>query len=111
MRQTVEIEDIEEMRRREGIEDVVLRKEIRGLRVRDVVKLTLMNRAISSAGETLRVRITSIKGDEFRGKLVSDATLSGLTDLRIGCSVAFTSAHIHSLSKGRLDYGRRRAGL
>ena len=37
MQKTVEIENIEEMRRREGIEDVELREEIRGLRVGDFV--------------------------------------------------------------------------
>src|SRR5207248_1333804 len=38
MRTTIEIENIEEMRRQEGIDDVELRGEIRGLKVGDFVK-------------------------------------------------------------------------
>jgi hypothetical protein len=46
MRHTVAIEDIEEMRRQEGIDDVELRKAIRGLHVGDSVKLTFLAGAI-----------------------------------------------------------------
>src|SRR5216683_324393 len=71
MRHVVEIENIEDLRRREGIEDVELRNAIRGLAVGDVVKLTFLTGATPNAGETLRVRITRIEDGEFRGKLGS----------------------------------------
>jgi hypothetical protein len=41
MQTSIEIEDIEEMRRAAGIDDVELRRDIRGLRAGDNVKLTL----------------------------------------------------------------------
>jgi hypothetical protein len=100
MRPTVEIEDIEELRRRSGIEDVELRKAIRGLAVGDVVKLTFLTGVTPNAGETLRVRITRFEEGELRGKLASTPTSAGLSSLRAGSSVAFTAAHIHSLVKG-----------
>jgi hypothetical protein len=99
MRYAVVIEDIEEMRRREGIDDVELRKEIRALQVGDFVKLTLLAGAAPSPGETLRVRITRISGDEFRGKLASRTAANGPLNLPAGSRVAFTSAHIHSVLK------------
>ena len=45
MRHTIVIENIEEMRRREGIDDVELREAIRGLRVGDFVRLRLQKRS------------------------------------------------------------------
>ncbi len=69
MRHPVAIEDIEGMRRCEGIEDAELREAIRGLRVGNLVRLTLLTGVPQSAGETLRVRITRIRGDDYRGKL------------------------------------------
>jgi hypothetical protein len=104
MRHPVEIENIEEMRRREGIEDVELREEIRGLRVGDLVKLTFLTGAHSS--ETLLVRITSIRGAAFRGKLANGPTSAGLSSLRVGSPVAFTAAHIHSLPRKRPTSGQ-----
>ncbi len=102
MRNPVEIENIEELRRREGIDDVELRKEIRGLKVGDFVKLTLLSGTTgASSFETLLVRITSIRGSAFRGKLASRPTSTGLSKLRVGSPLAFTTAHIYSLSKGQ----------
>lgn len=92
----VEIENIENMRRRQGIEDVELRRAIRGLRVGEFVKLTLLA-GTEGAGETLLVRITSIQGDDFRGKLASRPSSAGLSGLRVGLALAFTGSHIHSL--------------
>jgi hypothetical protein len=97
MRHPIEIENIEEMRRQAGIHDTELRRDIRGLGVGDFVKLTLLCGAKSSAGETLLVRITSIRGPSFRGKLASSPTSPGLANLRAGSPVTFTRAHIHSL--------------
>ena len=50
--------------------------------------------------ETLLVRITSIRGCSFRGKLAS-APASRTMDFRVGTAVVFTTDHIHSLVKGR----------
>jgi hypothetical protein len=99
MRNSIEIENIEEMRHREGIDDVELRAEIRGLGIGDFVKLTLLNGAEPCAGETLTVRITSVKGYTFRGKLVDAPTFVGLSMLRAGSPVRFTKAQIHSIPK------------
>ena len=106
MRNPAAIENIEEMRRREGIEDVELREEIRALAVGDFVKLTFLGGANSSAGETLPVRITRIRGSAFRGELATRPTSAGLAGLRVGSPVAFTAAHIHSKPKGRPNHER-----
>jgi hypothetical protein len=92
MTNIVEIEDIEEMRRQEGIDDFELRMEIRGLKPGDFVRLTVVS--AMSSHETVIVRITSIRGSAFRGKLVKKAS-----KLRAGDSVVFTTAHIHSVRK------------
>jgi len=96
----VEIENIEERRYQVGIDDVVLREDIRGLAVGDLVKLTLLTGAGSFAGETVLVRITSIKGAAFRGKLVCKPASTGLSRLGVGSLIAFAAAHIHSLPRG-----------
>jgi hypothetical protein len=97
MRKVVEIEDIEQRRLQAGIDDVELRAEIRGLQVGDVVKLTFLTGPTSF--ETLSVRITSITGSAFHGKLADRPVASALSKLRAGSLVAFTAAHIHSLGK------------
>lgn len=95
MPSSVEIEDIEEKRRQEGIDDEELRVEIRGLKVGDLVRLTFLMRA--GAFETLPVRITSIRGSAFRGKLGGKPPTGVLRKLAAGAVIAFTTAHIHSL--------------
>jgi len=100
MRKPIQIENIEEMRRREGIDDVELREQIRRLGVGDFIKLTLLTGRTPGTGETLLVRITSIKGPAFRGKLASKPAVPGLSKLQVGSPLAFTAAHIHSLLKG-----------
>jgi hypothetical protein len=104
MRGPLQIQDIEQMRRRAGIDDVELRQAIRVLRVGALVKLTLLTGAAESAGETLQVRITSIRGGAFRGKLTSRPTSAGLSGLRAGRAFAFTGSHIHSLPQIRPDW-------
>src|SRR5262249_15251158 len=99
MRHAVEIEDIEQRRLRAGIDDVELRSEIRGLHVGDVVRLTFL--AGTTSYETLSVRITSINGSAFRGKLADSPLAPGLSMLRVGSPVAFAAAHIHSLVRRR----------
>jgi hypothetical protein len=99
MRNTVEIEDIEQRRLGAGIDDVELRSQIRGLHVGDVVNLTFLTGATSF--ETLSVRITSISGSAFRGKLAESPVRTARSRLRVGSPVAFAAAHIHSLVKRR----------
>jgi hypothetical protein len=103
MRGPLQIQDIEEMRRRAGIDDVELRQAIRVLRVGALVKITLLAGAPAAAGETLLVRITSIRGGAFRGKLADRPTSAGLSGLRPGRALAFTGSHIHSVPRMRLD--------
>jgi hypothetical protein len=98
MHARVEIQNIEDMRRRVGIEDVELREAIRGLRAGAFVNLTLLSGTNGAAGETVLVRITSIRGDSFRGRLASSPTSAGLSGLRVGLALAFTGSHIHSLA-------------
>ncbi len=100
----VEIENIEEMRRMAGIDDVELRGAIRALRVGDHVKLTFLPDARPSAGETLLVRITSIRGSRFRGTLATRPASQALGELRAGSRLIFTAAHIHSLPEGRVPH-------
>src|SRR5581483_5049135 len=69
MSKRVEFENIEELRRRAGIEDVELREAIRGLRVGDFVRITPLTGGRSSPGHTLLARITRIESDGFRGKV------------------------------------------
>jgi hypothetical protein len=94
----VEIENIEEMRLREGIDDVELRRDVRRLSVGDLVNLTLLSNE-KSAGENGLVRITSIRGGAFRGKLVNRLTSPGLAQILPGTLVVFTAGHIHSVAK------------
>jgi len=101
MSKRVEFENIEEMRRRAGIEDVELREAIRGLRVGDYVRITPLTGGHSSPGHTLLARITRIEGDGFRGKLAGRAASPARRGLRVGSAVAFTASHIHSVVKGR----------
>jgi hypothetical protein len=94
------IEDIAQMREREGIDDVDLRAAIRALAVGDLVRITL--RADQApAGETLVVRITDITGTTFRGTLADKPASKSLTGLAVGFPLTFNAAHIHSLANGR----------
>jgi hypothetical protein len=97
MQNSIEIEDIEEMRRAAGIDDVELHRDIRGLHVGDMVMLTFS--AGPRAIESLSVRITSIRGSAFRGKLTNGPACRALSKLRIGSHVTFTANHIHSLPR------------
>src|SRR5262245_46303721 len=63
MQTPAEIQDVEQMRQRVGIDDVELRDEVRRLRVGDLVKLTFL--AGAARAETLCVRSTSIRRGTF----------------------------------------------
>jgi hypothetical protein len=84
-----DIEDIEAARLAQGIDDVELRLEVRALRVGDVVRLTFL---AGKAPVTREVRITQIRGSDFRGKLIKKAAKRRAGDL-----VIFSTAHIHSV--------------
>jgi hypothetical protein len=99
VRNAVEIEDIERLRRRAGIEDTQLRDEIRLLRIGDAVNLTFLKDTVSGAGETLAVRITFIRSGCFRGNLASEPRSAYLSALRPGSTVIFKTTHIHSIPK------------
>jgi hypothetical protein len=95
MKGTIEIENIEELRHDEGIDDIELRASIRELRVGDLIKLTLL--AANAAAETLLVRVTRIRGLAFTGTLTRKPLSRCLAELDIGQEIAFNSAHIHSI--------------
>ena len=95
----IRIENIEEMRAHEGIDDEELRRAIKGLRVGDFVKVTFVPSGCNSAGETLFLRVTKIDGERLVGKLDEEPTLPGLSGLHVGSSIAFQKVHIHSVPK------------
>jgi hypothetical protein len=97
----MEFENIEEMRRSAGIDDVELRDAIQNLRVGDVVKLTLRTTPESFPGESLLIRITSIKGNVFRGKLAQTKRLSRRARVSAASLLAFTREQIHSIPPRR----------
>ncbi|HEX4590491.1 MAG TPA: hypothetical protein VH120_11210 [Gemmataceae bacterium] len=105
MGHSVLIEDIAGMRRRQGIDDVDLRDDIRGLAVGDLVRLTLRTEQ-SPAGETVVVRITEVGAAGFRGALAGKPASRQLAALGAGFAFAFTADHIHSLPASRAGRGR-----
>jgi hypothetical protein len=96
MRNFTEMENIEEMPRREGIDDVELEQAIRRLQVGDLVKLTLLTADKSFTGETLLVPIFDVRASAFRGRLIEKPVSPRLAKVRTGCAVSFSAAHIHS---------------
>jgi hypothetical protein len=94
MGRVVAIENIEEMRRRVGIDDVELRQAIRRLRIGDRVRLTLLASPEGTGGKTLWFRITQVRGTCFQGRLAAG---QGAAGLRTGTLLSFTAAHIHSI--------------
>src|SRR5262245_18583361 len=97
MRYPVVLENIEELRLSQDIDDVELRAEIQTLCVGDAVKLTFLNSKKASVGETLLVRIGRIEGRLFHGSLVQKPVSHDLPDLRTGAAITFTKDHIHSI--------------
>jgi hypothetical protein len=101
MSQRVEFENIEEMRSAAGIDDAELRDAVRNLQVGDLVKLTLRTSGGTFPGESVLVRITSIKGDVFRGKLAQSKRPVRRSGVNEGALLAFTRAQIHSIPAKR----------
>ncbi len=101
MSQRVQFENIEEMRRTAGIDDTELHDAIRNLQVGDLVRLTLRTTPDRFPGESLVVRITSIKGNLFRGKLAQPKRALLRLGLTAGSLFTFTWEHIHSIATRR----------
>ncbi|HEX3314791.1 MAG TPA: hypothetical protein VHR72_07875 [Gemmataceae bacterium] len=96
---TILIENIDDVRKREGIDDVVLRNEIVRLKAGDQVRLS-----VSSDGrqfEMLAVRITSLKGNAIRGKLLDKPRSRGLGTLAPGSAMKFAASQVHSIVDGK----------
>ena len=96
----MQLQDIEKMRQQEGIEDPELCAQIARLKRGAFVNLTILAGPAEEWGETVRVRITSIRGDSFRGKLASRPRACTSAGLEIGAPINFRRGHIHSLSRG-----------
>lgn len=93
----IDIENIDELRRREGIDDVELHEDIGRLRVGDRVLLTFLSG--TSLRATLPVRITRIRAGQYRGRLIGTIGRPELLGLRPNILVTFTAAQIHSIAR------------
>ncbi len=91
----IKIENIDDLRRCEGIDDVELHADIGRLRVGDQVMLTFLSGP--SLRETLPVRITRIRGEQFRGRLTGRPARPKLLGLKADAMVTFTAGQIHSI--------------
>lgn len=112
MSRNYEIEDIDEMRRQAGIDDVELRADVRALVVGDRVKVTLVSAARPGVAVTVVLRITSVRADDFRGVLERRPAGASFTGLRAGSSIVFAAAHVHSITdKGPRKIHRRNAEM
>ena len=99
MKVVIEIENIDDLRRHEGIDDVELHEEIVRLQVGDHVRLTFLSGL--NLRETLQVRITRIAAGQFRGRLAGRAIRGELLGLRPDSLVTFTAGQIHSIASVR----------
>jgi hypothetical protein len=97
MHVSIQIENIDELRRCNGIEDIELHGEIDRLRVGDHVLLTFLSG--SNLRATLPVRITCIRAGRFRGRLAARPARPELLGLRANAMVAFTAGQIHSITR------------
>jgi hypothetical protein len=104
MRNPIEIENIDELRRCHGIEDVELHEEIDRLRVGDHVLLTFLSG--TNLRTTLPVRITRIRAGRFRGRLAAPIARPELLGLRLNAMVAFTAGQIHSIARPQTEGSR-----
>jgi hypothetical protein len=101
MKPTIRIEDIDRLRRDQAIDDAELRGQIRVLLPGHLVRLTFLPGSDEVPPEMLLVRVTSIRGTVYRGRIAQDPS-SRLVDLPRGRLVRFARAHIHSVVKGRV---------
>src|SRR5258708_40025575 len=95
MKSSIVFEDIEELRRREGIVDTALNSDIARLKPGSRVRLSL---ATDRNGfETVTVCITSNRPGALRGRLVKKPKAAALKGLDIGSLLTFQTGHIHSI--------------
>ena len=97
MLDAIDIEYIDELRQRVGIDDIELHEDIGRLRVGDHVLLTFLSG--TSLRATLPVRITRIRAGKFHGRLVYTIRWAELLGLRPNVPVTFTAAQIHSIAR------------
>jgi hypothetical protein len=95
MKSPIVYEEIQELRRRQGIVDAVLKVDIEQLQPGNKVKLSLQ--LDPNGFETVVVCITSIRESTLRGKLVKKPKGPGLRALDVGSFLRFQSSHIHSI--------------
>ena len=95
MKSPIVFEEIEELRRRQGIVDAVLKVDIEHLQPGNKVKLSLQ--LDCNGFETVVVCITSIHESIMRGKLVKKPKGLALRALDVGSFLSFQSSHIHSI--------------
>ncbi len=89
MRVSIEIENIDELRRCNGIDDIELHKDIGHLRVGDHVFLTFLSG--SNLRAILQVRITRICAGQFRGRLATPTARPEWFGLRPNALVTFSA--------------------
>jgi hypothetical protein len=106
MRVSIEIENIDELRRCNGIDDIELHEEIDRLQIGDHVLLTFLSGTNLRA--TLPVRITRICSGQFRGRLAAPVARPELLGLRLNAMVAFTAGQIHSIARPQSEHARSR---
>lgn len=99
MRQTLQIENIDQLRLRQGIDDVELREKIGQLQVGDCVNLTFLKGAQQGASKTVPVQIVRIVKEKFEGKLLKSLGSLGPTDLKVGSMISFRRYHVHSITR------------
>jgi hypothetical protein len=104
MRVSIQIENIDELRRCNGIDDIELHDEIGRLRVGDHVLLTFLSG--TNLRTTLAVRITRIRAGRFRGRLAARPAQPNLLGLPTNAMVAFTAGQIHSIARPQTEYAR-----
>jgi hypothetical protein len=92
-----QIEEIDALRRQNGIHDVELHREIARLQVGDQVRLTFLAGQGLPAAQTLRAHITHVGDGHFRGRLVVAPAGRAPRPLRRGMAVVFTAGQIHSV--------------
>ena len=104
MRVAIAIENIDELRRCNGIDDIELHEEIDRLRVGDHVLLTFLSG--TNPRTTLPVRITRIRAGRFRGRLAVPIAQPELLGLRANALVVFTAGQIHSIARPQPECAR-----
>lgn len=104
MRVSIEIENIDELRRCNGIDDIELHENIDRLRVGDHVFLTFLSS--SNLRATLQVRITGIRAGQFRGRLATPIERPEWLALRPNALVAFAAGQIHSIAPPQPECAR-----